>query len=424
MGLVEVVISAALLIVIAIGTLSAFDAAGRFTTDEQRHSQANALAQQDEDRLRAIPVSQLSGLNQTQYMTANGAPLASCNANTGTNCFTVTSTGQFQTESTGSSSCSSNGSADFIRTTSTVTWPNIGTRLPVTAESVITPPAGGSLIVDVVDSQGNGVPNMTVAGSGPSTLSATTGSNGCAIFAGLTGGNYNISVAQGGYVDKDGNSFPPPNQQTATVIEGSSVTKVFQFDRAGSIGTTFTYGQGGTPTNGDVITIANSNMTYPGLRTFGTAGGYASSVTAVNVFPFQSGYTVYAGSCQADEPSANGGTDPLPVVVPQGGAAPSVTIPLPTLNVTVAGTILLPAAGATLVITDTGCNVKRTLVVNPNGQLGVALPYGTYTVCAAVTRLGQTTHVQEANILNNSVVTATAVNLDLGSTSAGPGPCP
>jgi hypothetical protein len=421
-GLVELVISAALLVVIAIGTLTAFDAAGRLTTDEQRHSEANTLAQQDEDRLRAIPVSQLSGLNQTQYMTANGAPLASCNVNTGTSCFTVTSTGQFQTESTGSSSCSSNGSADFIRTTSTVTWPNIGTRLPVTAESVITPPAGGSLIVDVVDSQGNGVPNMTVAGSGPSTLSATTGSNGCAIFAGLTGGNYNISVAQGGYVDKDGNSFPPPNQQTATVIEGSSVTKVFQFDKAGSIQATFTSGQGGAATCGDTITIANSNMTYPGVRSFGTAGACASSVTAGNVFPFQSGYTVYAGSCQADEPSANGGTDPLPVVVPPGAGAPSATIPLPVLNVTVAAS--LGVVSATLVITDTGCNVKRTLVINPNGVVGVALPYGTYTVCASDTVLGQTTHVQQANILNNSIVTPTAVSLNLGSTSAGPGSCP
>ena len=55
----------------------------------------------------------------------------------------------------------------------------MGTTRPVVAESIVTPPAGGSLIVQVVDSQGNGVSNMAVTGSGQANLTGTTGANGC-----------------------------------------------------------------------------------------------------------------------------------------------------------------------------------------------------------------------------------------------------
>jgi Tfp pilus assembly protein PilV len=55
--LIEVLFSCLLLAVIVMGTLSAFDAAGRLSADEQRRSQASALAQQDQDRLRSMTVS-------------------------------------------------------------------------------------------------------------------------------------------------------------------------------------------------------------------------------------------------------------------------------------------------------------------------------------------------------------------------------
>src|ERR1700734_4137504 len=50
--LIEVVISALLVAIIAIGTLAGFDSAGRATTDERQHNQATLLAEQDEELLR------------------------------------------------------------------------------------------------------------------------------------------------------------------------------------------------------------------------------------------------------------------------------------------------------------------------------------------------------------------------------------
>lgn len=52
--LIEVLVSSLCLALIAIGTLSAFDAAGRLSADEQHRSQANDIAQQDQDRLCAV----------------------------------------------------------------------------------------------------------------------------------------------------------------------------------------------------------------------------------------------------------------------------------------------------------------------------------------------------------------------------------
>ena len=124
-----------------------------------------------------------------------------------------------------------------------------------------------------------------------------------------------MSVSQTGYVDKDGNTTPPVNQQAVTVIPGSSATKTFYFDQAGPMQVHFTSKQYGGATNtdvtGDTLVVFNNNMTYPGHRYFGAAGTPDTPpIVAPNVFPFPSTYTVFAGSCAADAPSAFGGTDP------------------------------------------------------------------------------------------------------------------
>jgi Tfp pilus assembly protein PilV len=428
-ALIEVLISAVLLAIIVIGTFTAFDASNRFTANDQDRSQANTLAQQDEDRLRGLQVSQLASLNSSRMVTLNGTT------------FTVTSTGQFETDTTSTSSCGPGGSADYIKTTSTVTWLAMGNTPPVVAESIVTPPAGGSLIVQVVDSQGNGVSNMAVTGSGQANLTGTTGTNGCSIFGGLDGGSYNIAVAQAGFVDKDGNTTPPAAQQAVTVIPGSSATKTFYFDQAGQIQAHFSSKQYGTSVSdvtGDTLVLLNNNMTYPGLRYFGTAGTPDTPpITATNVFPFTSSYTVFAGSCAANQPSAFGATDPS-ITVPQGGIVSfggttpnQPAIPLPALNVTVYSGTSSTSPGSTLanahvVVTDTGCspNVKRTYTSTAAGRISnPSLPYGTYTVCADASISTQRRLMSIAGIANSNT-NGTAVNLYLQGTGSGVGTCP
>lgn len=425
--LIELIISAALLIIIVVGVMVGFDTSGQITGYEQQRSEANALAQQDQNRLRAQTIFQLSGLSQTNTVTE------------GTTQFTIQSTGQFESHATGSSSCSANGSADYVLATSTVTWFPSGAHGPhrqVVASSLVTPQPGGALIVQVVNSQGTGVQNMNVSATGPTSLSSSTGANGCAIFAGLLGGTYNVSVSQPGYIDKDGNSTPPLNQQAQTVIETSSAVKVFQFDLGGSINTTFTtipYG-GSQPvaTSGDEVTLFNTNMTYPGFRWAGTVGSYQSTVIGSSMFPFASAYTVYAGSCSADEPRTYHGRDAT-TVVPPGGPA-NVQLQVPPLYLTVySGTASSPGPvlmNAHVIVTDQGCGgnpptpggsplIERTFMTNSAGQLtNPGLPYGNYTVCADTNAGSHSVFATQTNVANTSL-TGTTVALYLGSGRSG-----
>jgi hypothetical protein len=287
--------------------------------------------------------------------------------------------------------------------------------------------------VQVVDSRGIGVANMAAAGSGASSFAATTGPDGCAILGGLPGGAYNITVSQTGYVDKDGNPAPPPSQQSTTVIVGSSDTKTFYFDKAGQITTTFDTKPYGALTarssSADTVAIFNNNMTFPGFRWGGTSNQYASTITAPNIFPFPSAYTVYAGSCAADAPSAFGqGPDPS-AIVPQG-AGVSLLLHLPALNLTVlSGTAAShdkAVSNAHVVLTDQGCGgnpptaggtpaIERTLSTNASGQLAdPGQPFGTFTVCAD----NGNKKAQQTNVVND-VINGTTVNLYLGSGSGG-----
>lgn len=418
--LIEVLVSSLCLALIAIGTLSAFDAAGRLSADEQHRSQANDLAQQDQDRLRSMTVAQLSSLNQTQTVTVGG------------NSFTITSTGQFVSDSTDTSSCNaSTGGADYIKTTSTVTWPGMGSRPAVVAESEITPPIGGDLVVKVVDSQGNPVPNMTVTGTGVAPVSSTTGTDGCSIFGGLNAGAENVSVSQAGYVDKDGNTSPPASQQATTIVAAATARKSFQYDRAGQITATFDTKYGGIvhASSADQLTMFNNNMTLPSFRWAGTLSTYQSTQTATGMFPFTSAYTVYAGSCLSDAPSQNGQSSDPSVVVPQGGNAP-VLLHLPAILLSVySGTLASHGSLVSkphVILTDQNCGgspptqggspaIEHVPTTTTTGSLAdPGQPYGTYTVCA-----DNGTKYAQATVTNTDPVNGVSLTLYLGSGTSG-----
>ena len=57
--------------------------------------------------------------------------------------YEVSSAGEFVTDSTGTASCTQgSASADYIRITSTVSWPSIGSRPPALVQSLVAPPNG------------------------------------------------------------------------------------------------------------------------------------------------------------------------------------------------------------------------------------------------------------------------------------------
>ncbi len=217
-----------LLVIVALGVFTAFDAGTRATAEERHRARAHSLAEADVERMRAMRVADLSGLNQTRTTTLDGQT------------YTIRSQAVFGTETATTSTCAAGtGSRDILQVTSTVTWPTIGTRPPVTVTSVVSPPNSsvvpnsGSLLASVKDSRSVGIPGVAMSGTGAGSFSGTTGPGGCVLWRNLPQGNYSLSFggAASGKVDPDGNS---PTAQTVSVVAGSTNTVNYEFDTPGA----------------------------------------------------------------------------------------------------------------------------------------------------------------------------------------------
>ena len=218
--IVEVLVSAVMVILIAGGVMTGLEASGRATADTRDRSRANEIAQQDQERLQGMSAIQLQNLNQTRAVTFDGSSVPSC-TNATTDCFTVTSTGQFLGSGNGTS-CGSD-QADYLKVVSTVNWGG-NNRPPVVVQSIITPPIGGTILVRVPNELGasGGTAGATVNIDGPDQFTATTDSGGCVVFSGASLGDYAITASKANYVDPDGNTSVS-GTVTATASDTSTV---------------------------------------------------------------------------------------------------------------------------------------------------------------------------------------------------------
>lgn len=384
-ALIEVIVSAVVAITIAAGIFGLLESSARSAGEERHRSVAYALAQEDEARLRAMQVPSLNNLNQTRIVTVDGTP------------FTVKSSAIFVNDSTGTSSCGKeNASADYVKASSTVTWPSMGSRPPVVIAGIIAPPNGsldpthGTLTVSVENARGLGVAGIGVSGVGAGSFSGVTDASGCAQFVDQAAGNYTLTPsAPTGFVEKDGN---PPQSQIVTIVAGTTTTTVLQYDRAGSIEVEFLTRVGGklVSSSADSVVVFNTGMTT--AKAFGSPGGTrTASLTATPLFPFTSADTVYAGSCTGDNPNPTGVAKPpgaaalANVLVPSGGTVPA-TVQLPALNLTVwsgtSTTPVGPVSNAHVTVADRNCPVTRTYATNVSGNLAdPGLPWSDYDVC-------------------------------------------
>ena len=158
-----------IVVILAAGTLVAIQATQRTTAEERHRATAHGLAQEDQARMRAFRISSLSNYNETRSVAADDGT------------YTVTSRADFVTDSTGTASCEQNtASPDYIRISSTVTWPSIGGRPPVVIQSIVAPPNGaiaanrGALAIAVKGGADQAIPNIALSGSGAGSFSGTT----------------------------------------------------------------------------------------------------------------------------------------------------------------------------------------------------------------------------------------------------------
>jgi type II secretory pathway pseudopilin PulG len=409
-ALVETLVSAVLLIVIALAITSSLDTASDASAENKQRSIAAALAEQDQERMRGMDPTALSNYHPPArpVTTPDGG------------IYTVTSRADWIRDSSGDvESCTQNTTqSDYLRITSTVTSTSVGTDTkPVVSRGIVTPAVGtfgaglGTFTVQVVDRNDAKVSNMNVSTSGTRVLSDLTNSLGCAIFGYVPIGPYTGTASATGWVDRDGN---PTASASATVTQGTVAMVQVVYDQAGSLAVTLDADApqpGGTRLN-------ISQPAFPTPRTLTPAIGAGNdALTINNLFPFAtSRYNVYAGTCTDADPSRyTGETVPSTLVTPGNPATPlSVHLPRITVNVKKGG--LAQAATVRVASTVSGCGADvGTASTDPTtGQAVIPMPYGHYTICAVNSAGNKATVGTVFTPVNNTAsagVTAPQVNL-------------
>jgi Tfp pilus assembly protein PilE len=325
--LIEVMIAAVLVAVIAIATFMGYTGVAHVAGGQNARAAASALAESDQARLRGLTLDSLgsSGAGTGNYT----APPVTIDGTA----YTVSSTSKF-VAATGSTSCTTSGTsnADEVQTTSAVSWPSDGyAGGPVEIHGLVAPQQGGSLIARVVDQNGNGVSGVTITLSGGPTSASplTTDSSGCAVWAGLAGGAYTATASENGYLTPSGATSATA---TETVVPTETApTANFTLGQEGGVTASFnTVINGTTYPNQQQDQVVAYNSSLSQYNVFGTNNTYGATISSGNLY-YPTAYSVYAGSCAGDQPATGVPTAALPSVVVTGNTGAPVTVQLPAM---------------------------------------------------------------------------------------------
>lgn len=337
--LVELVIAMFLLAVVMSACLYSIMQGLTLSRDTQSRVVASNLITGVLEKLRTQSLT-TAGFNSIS-VTSNSLPSQTLNGVT----YKFVETNEWVNRGVSSSVCNSGTNASLIlRSTVTAGWGGSGQS--VSESTLIAPPNGvmsssnGALPVQVDSSTEAGFAGASVTatattGNPPTTQTIVTGSDGCAFFAQLPPGTYNLSISSAGGVDSQ---EQPTYTATAAVSAGQETTGFLgagavNYDLGGYISWTY------NPTTpaaalGMPISVASSSQ---GLTDH--LYSYANTSTLNPVYP--ANYTsVFAGGCtDADPGGLDVNNNPFypsatenPLTVAPGGTA-TTTVPLYNLKI-------------------------------------------------------------------------------------------
>jgi Tfp pilus assembly protein PilV len=377
--LIEVLVSAVLVAVIGVALFGALNSAAKVSGKSKTRAGAAAVAQDDQERMRAMPVASLSNFRDHRDPVVMGKIA-----------YVVDSRAEWIADAKGSTDCTANGAAaDYLKITSTVAAKNIPLK-PVVVTSTVTPAPGtftsdeGSLAVTVTGADGTGRSGVNVSINGPATDSQLTDANGCAFFGYEPVGDYNITAGASGYVDPNGNATATG---TSSVGSQTVATLSLSYDLAGQATASFKTDPDDRPeidSSQGSVGFANAGVTInSGVRYFGNGSLVTSTQTTPTLYPFPGAYGVFAGDCANN--AAPTGVTPDALAVLPGKLDHTVTVHVPALNLV---TQLNGAnrAGMYVLIksTTSGCTPKTYPARTSNANFRLddpGFPFGTYSVC-------------------------------------------
>jgi Tfp pilus assembly protein PilV len=424
--LIEVLVSSMVIAIIIMGTFNALDTTNRASALGRARSQAQALAEKDQERLRGEPISKLAALNGTTTTTEK-----KFEGNTTVKvAYTIKSSVTYINES-GVSDCAAEAAEGYYKTVSEVTWSGMGHNSPIIETGSIAPPAGATLIVRVEGAEkGAGVEGMEVKTVGPGSTGTVyeekTTSEGCALFGPFeNGGEYTVNVKRAGYVDQNWYSEvkeDPEAKLTWNLLLNVATKAAYRFAPAGTLKANITTVRPSTctekctwspETKVQNVMVSNSEGMHPETRTLlKTSSLRASPLSSESpgVFPFPTAYAAYAGTCEENNPTKFAAADPSVKVPPAGTGEAEVPIPAMIVKVYNKGTAEAPSELLTesskinkIVVKDTGCAAASQSMTLANGAEEIerqgdlkypGLPYGKYTVCNEWTESGKAESVE------------------------------
>lgn len=436
--LIEVLVSALLLGLIAAATVTGLQAVDDSTSNQRFHNEALLLAAQAQEQLRSSPVSALEKLitnprtytdtvDNTRYTITQ--EVHELNGKEETTGCTVVEHGAYV--------------APNFRVTTKVWWNKLTEEHPVKESSIITPPTSSSLQVNVdnAPSPTAGVAEVTVivtydafeTGT-PIKLEGTTASQGCVFFTGIRATAATVEIAEKSRFVTPSGALKVPSQEVS-IAPDITTRDAVTYDAGGAIAANFAY-EGKTEyaskkVTGDTFVVANTEMGLAPELEVGTAGTFSyesggeehytaktgtyatSGVTAQgghyehgDLFPFPSAWAVYAGDCAANNPAivTKGAVNPGEGVVTPGGTT-AVAAPVSFVKVeALKGTEKHPSTsyteGRQVMIIDTSCSKASPLPSTPNNAASVNYehtqklasgtleypfqPFGRFELCAEV----------------------------------------
>lgn len=404
-GLIEVMVSAVVVVLVATATVSAIGSAQKQSSRTLARGVTANLAEQDQERMKAMRTANLLNYSATRTVQQDAGR------------YTVESESHLVQGPDGETvSCTSTGDQNqFLQLTTKVTPPRATKGDPQTIVSLqalpITEysPTSGTLIVRLVKGDGTPQPSIPVTLTGPDNRSAATNAEGCAIFQFIRGGDYVAVLNTAGYVD---DTLAQRREISVTVNPGKiSSAPIQRYDRAGSI-TPIRF-NGATTGTATGVTISNGSIPNPSTRTIAAA----TTTTASGLFPFPAPYKVWAGRCALNNPETwepnfyvTNATTYGPVIVPAGGSVaanvrePTIT---PTITVQRLANQTLSALQYYVRQQDADCNTTQhfygpySISISGTQASGSsastysltaprAYPYGRYWICAQVTKSGGT----------------------------------
>lgn len=425
-SLIEVLATAVLIVVVAMAVLTGFDSASKASGRSKAKSIAAGLAQQDQERLRALkPADLLSMATASRPVLVDGVS------------YTVTSNSDYLLEDSVTPGCTGGQRDERLGIVSTVSWPNRGSVKPVRLESLIAPPLDaqsanqGSAVIRITRRDGvTGVSGRSVSFVGPLAAGAATGTEGCAFFANFPAGSYRFTHTTSGWTDPSGNealdvpvSVVANATRSADVLYEPAVSFVGEYwTRRRDAANATNY----VADKGEAVSLENAGIpTGGGRRIFSSAT--AATIPIPRLFPFETPYSVYTGSCDSNEFPRSGSFASLaPEYVTSGVAPPGlVNYPVrvfePALNVRVlSGATAVSGATVRIRSTVPGCSYSQLQTTTTGGLLpNPGLPYGTYDVCALYNGRKATVTGKANNLLDGN-----NFDLTISTTSATGQTCP